>query len=309
MPGRSPARAPRRGGHVRHGPGVDREPLRRGAQRARRAGRVARRRAAADGYVIACFGDPGLDAAREWRPVRWSGSPRRHARGGASSAGGSASSPRWTGPAAGPGTSPTGTASPGSAGACTPATFRCWSWTGTRTSAGRRPRARRPGPGRLRRHRPGLRRHGRPARRSRNRRRPGRGRRRRGDAACPVAVTLRLGTSRHGEFAPPLPRPVRALGVRLSTPSGLRTSATSRSCGRGLEGMSLSGSCSSSTPGRRRCCWWLATRLATGHGGTGQRSRPQRSPMNAGWPWRGNGGKEHDRVPRLGGHPRRTARR
>ncbi len=29
-----------------------------------------------DGYVLACFGDPGLDAARELAAGRWSPSPR-----------------------------------------------------------------------------------------------------------------------------------------------------------------------------------------------------------------------------------------
>ncbi len=65
-----------------------------------------------DGYVLACFGDPGLDAARELasrtggrhrrgrdegRHLPW---PRLHA-----------SSPPWTGPSAGPGISPRTTAS------------------------------------------------------------------------------------------------------------------------------------------------------------------------------------------------------
>ena len=63
--------------------------------------------AGVDGYVIACFGDPGLDAAREL--ARRAG--RRHRRGrdadrDAARAAGSASSPPWAAPWAGPGTSP-----------------------------------------------------------------------------------------------------------------------------------------------------------------------------------------------------------
>ena len=65
----------------------------------------------ADGYVIACFGDPGLEAARELA---------------ASPVIGIAEAAMRT--AAAPGTSRTGTAWRGSAGACRPATCRCWRW-------------------------------------------------------------------------------------------------------------------------------------------------------------------------------------
>ena len=47
-----------------------------------------------DGYVIACFGDPGLLAAREIATGRWSASPRRRCTRRASSPPASRSSPR-----------------------------------------------------------------------------------------------------------------------------------------------------------------------------------------------------------------------
>ena len=65
--GGGPGRGHRRGGVAGDGPGVDREPLRRGAGGARHPRRdpPAARPSGVDGYVIACFGDPGLEAARE----------------------------------------------------------------------------------------------------------------------------------------------------------------------------------------------------------------------------------------------------
>ena len=73
--------------------------------------RPARRRSRAasatgvDGYVIACFGDPGLDAARELAagPVVGIAEAAMHA-GEPASAAGSAWSRRWTAP--GPGLGP-----------------------------------------------------------------------------------------------------------------------------------------------------------------------------------------------------------
>ena len=79
-----------------------------------------------DGYVIACFGDPGLDAAREL--ARGAGGRHRRgrdARRELSSAAASASSRRWTAP--GPGLGP-GRALRHAAvlpRTCTPATSRC----------------------------------------------------------------------------------------------------------------------------------------------------------------------------------------
>ena len=72
-----------RGRHLAHGPGLDRGPPRRGDERARPAEEIRQGEAeGVDGYVIACFGDPGLLAAREL--ARGPGARHRrgrHARG------------------------------------------------------------------------------------------------------------------------------------------------------------------------------------------------------------------------------------
>ena len=60
-------RSPSRRCHADDGSGVDREPLRRGARACPASSPRSPRGEAegVDGYVIACFGDPGLEAARE----------------------------------------------------------------------------------------------------------------------------------------------------------------------------------------------------------------------------------------------------
>ena len=115
-----------------HGPGLDREPLRRGVGRARPAGRD---RGGGGGrgrrlrHRLLRRPGPGR-RARDRRPARWSGSPRRafHA-GDACSAARSAWSRRWPARWARPSTSCSATASPATAAASTPARSRSSSWT------------------------------------------------------------------------------------------------------------------------------------------------------------------------------------
>ena len=91
----------------------------------------------ADGYVVACFGDPGLDAARELAAGPVVGIAEAAMRTAAYLGRGTAWSPRSCAPRAGPGTSRSATEHRARAATSGPARSRCWSWrTPTPTPGG-----------------------------------------------------------------------------------------------------------------------------------------------------------------------------
>ena len=88
----------------------------------------------ADAFVLACFGDPGLDAAREAASGPVIGIAEAAMKTARCWAAASRSSPPWAGPSAGRGTSPAPTAWSASAPGCTPATSPCSSSRRTATA-------------------------------------------------------------------------------------------------------------------------------------------------------------------------------